>query len=49
MDSSVTGQIVVDTAIVCVVTEYDSAGQFVTVDAQCIIVDTEYVYTVDVE
>lgn len=43
---SVTGQIVVETAIVLVVTE--PTGQFVTVAGHFVIVSTRVVYTVDV-
>ena len=45
---SVTGQIVVETATVTIVVATDRAGQFVTVSAQLVMVETEVVKMVDV-
>lgn len=44
----VTGHQVVDTKIVEVVTCVDSAGQFVTVGAHCVIVTSLVLYTVEI-
>lgn len=45
---SVTGQMVVETATVTIVVVTERAGQFVTVSAQLVIVETEVVKMVDV-
>lgn len=48
LEASATGQAVVYNATVAVFRTVDSAGQFVTVAAHLVIVETNVVYTVDV-